>query len=101
MPMEWIVRMNVLSLKYQNNQPFYNVLVSDGSHRYAAQENLIIMEEPVLATHSEIGRYFKAYNGTFYVPNEELRSEYPDDEKIRNNFFPFFIKSELGRKFCS
>ncbi|KAB7506787.1 F-box only protein 21 [Armadillidium nasatum] len=81
MPMEWIVRMNVLSLKHQNNQPFYNVLVSDGSHRYAAQENLIIMEEPVLTTHSEIGRYFKTFNGTFYVPNEELHSEYPDDEK--------------------
>lgn len=100
MPMEWIVRMNVLSLKHQNNQPFYNVLVSDGSHRYAAQENLIIMEEPVLTTHSEIGRYFKTFNGTFYVPNEELHSEYPDDEKVRNKYFPFFIKSELGRKFC-
>ncbi|XP_070131529.1 F-box only protein 21 isoform X7 [Equus przewalskii] len=35
---EWIRNMNVHSLPHGHHQPFYNVLVEDGSCRYAAQE---------------------------------------------------------------
>ena len=34
---EWIQRMGVHSLKRGKNQPFYHVLVEDGSCRYAAE----------------------------------------------------------------
>lgn len=34
---EWIRNMNVHSLPHGPHQPFYNVLVEDGSCRYAAQ----------------------------------------------------------------
>ena len=34
---EWIRNMNVHSLPHGHHQPFYNVLVEDGSCRYAAQ----------------------------------------------------------------
>ena len=34
---EWIDRMGVNNLPQKQHQPFYNVLVEDGSNRYAAQ----------------------------------------------------------------
>lgn len=34
---EWVTQMNVNSLRRQDQQPFYHVLVSDGSNRYAAE----------------------------------------------------------------
>ena len=34
---EWIVQMNVHNLPNRQFQPFYNVLVEDGSNRYAAE----------------------------------------------------------------
>lgn len=34
---EWKQEMGVHWLKYQDDQPFYNVLVPDGTYRYAAQ----------------------------------------------------------------
>ena len=37
---EWIVQMGVHMLPGKDQQPFYNVLVEDGSNRYAAQGKL-------------------------------------------------------------
>lgn len=34
---EWQQQMNVARLTLKDEQPFYNVLVEDGSHRYVAQ----------------------------------------------------------------
>ena len=34
---DWIVQMGVNNLPNKQHQPFYNVLVDDGSNRYAAQ----------------------------------------------------------------
>lgn len=34
---EWQLQMNVAKLTLKDEQPFYNVLVEDGSHRYVAQ----------------------------------------------------------------
>ena len=34
---EWIVQMGVHNLPHKQYQPFYNVLVEDGSNRYAAE----------------------------------------------------------------
>ena len=36
----WISQMGVDRLRWKEKQPFYNVLVEDGSCRYAASENL-------------------------------------------------------------
>ena len=35
--------MGVDKLPLKDKQPFYNVLVADGSQRYAAQENLVTL----------------------------------------------------------
>lgn len=76
---EWIRNMNVHSLPHGPNQPFYNVLVEDGSCRYAAQENLEYNVEPHEIPHPDIGRYFMEFAGTHYIANKELQIRYPED----------------------
>ncbi|XP_041347662.1 F-box only protein 21-like [Gigantopelta aegis] len=76
---EWILQMGVNNLPYKQHQPFYNVLVEDGSNRYAAQENMLYLDDPKVISHPEVGRYFEQYCSTHYIPNEEKRTEYPDD----------------------
>ncbi|XP_023684733.1 F-box only protein 21 isoform X1 [Paramormyrops kingsleyae] len=76
---EWITTMRVHQLSNGANQPFYNVLVQDGTCRYAAQENLEPHAEPLEIGHPEVGRYFSEFCGTHYVANEELQARYPED----------------------
>nr|XP_014351543.1 PREDICTED: F-box only protein 21 isoform X1 [Latimeria chalumnae] len=82
MGLEWIRNMGVTSLPHGANQPFYNVLVQDGSCRYAAQENLEYNSAPSEITHPEIGRYFMEFAGMHYVANEELQLRYPGDGEL-------------------
>ncbi|KAK7085780.1 F-box protein 21, partial [Halocaridina rubra] len=80
---EWVHRMGVHNLKYKTEQPFYNVLVYDGSRRYAAQEYLEIELDPKPITHIDVGKFFKSFTGKHYTPNAELQEEYPDDNEAR------------------
>ncbi|XP_041058245.1 F-box only protein 21 [Carcharodon carcharias] len=79
MGLDWIRTMGVHNLPHGPDQPFYNVLVQDGSCRYAAQENLICNASPLEISHEEVGRYFSEFSGTHYIANEELQVQYPDD----------------------
>ncbi|XP_031602959.1 F-box only protein 21 isoform X1 [Oreochromis aureus] len=76
---EWISTMRVHQLSNGANQPFYNVLVQDGTCRYAAQENLEPHSAPLEIGHPEVGRYFSEFADTYYVANEELQTRYPED----------------------
>ncbi|XP_047237087.1 F-box only protein 21 [Girardinichthys multiradiatus] len=79
MSQEWITTMRVHQLSSGANQPFYNVLVQDGTCRYAAQENLEPHSAPLEIGHPEVGRYFSEFAETYYVANEELQTRYPED----------------------
>ncbi|XP_061458447.1 F-box only protein 21 isoform X1 [Rhineura floridana] len=79
---EWIRNMNVHSLPHGPHQPFYNVLVEDGSCRYAAQENLEYNVEPREISHPDVGRYFAEFADTHYLANAELEFRYPEDLKL-------------------
>nr|XP_019954553.1 PREDICTED: F-box only protein 21 isoform X1 [Paralichthys olivaceus] len=79
MSQEWITTMRVHQLSSGANQPFYNVLVQDGTCRYAAQENLEPHSAPLEIGHPEVGRYFSEFADTHYVANEELQTRYPED----------------------
>ncbi|KAG5840408.1 hypothetical protein ANANG_G00188500 [Anguilla anguilla] len=79
MSQEWITTMRVHQLSYGDNQPFYNVLVQDGTCRYAAQENLEPHSDPLEIAHPEVGRYFSEFCATHYAANEELQARYPED----------------------
>ncbi|KAF9582302.1 hypothetical protein BGW38_000386 [Lunasporangiospora selenospora] len=39
----WIQSMNIDSCRYGRHQPFYNALLTDGSRRYVAQENIQVL----------------------------------------------------------
>eukprot|EP00058_Branchiostoma_floridae_P020383 XP_002605873.1 hypothetical protein BRAFLDRAFT_90800 [Branchiostoma floridae] len=84
---EWMIQMGVHSLSMGPNQPFFNVLVADGSNRYAARENLEHHQHPCEITHPEIGRYFQQFTGNYYVPNDELKKRYPQDEEMTCEHF--------------
>uniref|UniRef100_A0A7N6A1P1 Hemimethylated DNA-binding domain-containing protein n=1 Tax=Anabas testudineus TaxID=64144 RepID=A0A7N6A1P1_ANATE len=79
MSQEWITTMRVHQLSNGASQPFYNVLVQDGTCRYAAQENLEPHSAPLEIGHQEVGRYFSEFADTHYVANEELQTRYPED----------------------
>ncbi|XP_014666310.1 PREDICTED: F-box only protein 21-like [Priapulus caudatus] len=81
---QWIYQMSVHLLKDKDRQPFYNVLVEDGSSRYAAQENLgqAPREELGMITHAEVGRHFSEFTGVCYAPNAEKMEEYPEDFEL-------------------
>lgn len=84
---EWQRNNNVCSLKFKDLQPFYNVLVEDGSHRYVAQENLVpTTDTGFLYLIDEVGRHFSHFYKTHYVPNAEKEREYPEDRKVRLKF---------------
>ena len=87
--------MGVHHLPLGPDQPFYNVLVEDGTNRYAAQgiylhryrcelllfsENLFHCpsQEMYPIKHWEIGKYFQAFKGDRYVPNHALLEKYPE-----------------------
>lgn len=42
-------------------------------------DSIIKLDKPRPVNHNEIGKYFSAFKGTFYMPNEILKEEYPDD----------------------
>ncbi|XP_059405542.1 F-box only protein 21 isoform X2 [Carassius carassius] len=79
MSQEWINTMRVHQLSKGADQPFYNVLVQDGTCRYAAQENLEPHSAPLEISHPEVGRYFTEFSDTHYIANEELQAHYPED----------------------
>ncbi|XP_077572099.1 F-box only protein 21 [Stigmatopora nigra] len=92
MSQEWITTMRVHQLPDGTEQPFYNVLVQDGTCRYAAQENLEPHSDPPEIGHAEVGRYFSEFACTHYVANEELRTRYPDDsehtDEVAKDLYP-------------
>ncbi|XP_062874169.1 F-box only protein 21 isoform X2 [Trichomycterus rosablanca] len=79
MSQEWINTMRVHQLTNGANQPFYNVLVQDGTCRYAAQENLEPHPAPLEIGHPEVGRYFTEFTDTHYLANEDLQTRYLED----------------------
>ncbi|KAA8909794.1 Hemimethylated DNA-binding protein YccV like-domain-containing protein [Sphaerosporella brunnea] len=77
---EWIERMNVETLPRGRNQPFYHVLVEDGTVRYVAEENIQpIRPKNVSALIGLAGKYFKRFDAAEgrFVSNVE--AEFPDD----------------------
>lgn len=77
---DWIYQMGVNNLARKSKQPFYQVLVNDGSQRYAAEDNLTIFSAGCVVDHHLVGRYFDEFCQTHYRPNKMKAMEYPDDK---------------------
>lgn len=89
----WIQQMRVFELRNKSSQPFYNVLVEDGTQRYAAQENLEICDSPRFINHPDVGKYFEEFKNTHFVPNEMTNAEYPEDNDARGTILQNFFAS--------
>ncbi|OCU02121.1 F-box only protein 21 [Xenopus laevis] len=86
MPPDWIDNMDIHSLPQGADQAFYNVLLEDGSCSYVAQENLEPHPSPKEIRHPEIGLYFSEFTGTYYIANENLQLQYPEDTEFSQSF---------------
>ncbi|CAF3469016.1 unnamed protein product [Rotaria socialis] len=90
----WQVRMGIPNLVRGALQPFYHILADDFSRRYVAEDNINALAftsiENKQDTHAiveklrsidGIGKYFETVDiiNARFIPNMELRSEYPDD----------------------
>ncbi|KAG8597862.1 hypothetical protein GDO81_002412 [Engystomops pustulosus] len=79
MPPDWIENLSVHQLPQGANQPFYSILLEDGSCSYVAQENLEPHPDPGPIQHPDIANYFSEFTGEHYIANKELQLQYPED----------------------
>ncbi|KAM9330908.1 F-box only protein 21 [Gastrophryne carolinensis] len=82
MPPDWIQNMDAHHLCQGANQPFYSVLVDDGTCSYVAQEDLEIHPSPKEISHQDLALYFSGYAGNHYIANKKLQLEYPEDAEF-------------------
>ncbi|GAA5993400.1 hypothetical protein JCM10908_002647 [Rhodotorula pacifica] len=90
---QWIRQMQVDRLPLGRHQPFYHVVVEDGSARYVAQENItdsFISDAEVESFFAQesLGRYFRRREWVAaspsragrwaFVPSESVAAEYPE-----------------------
>ncbi|CAF0836222.1 unnamed protein product [Rotaria sordida] len=90
----WQVRMGITNLLRGASQPFYHILANDSSRRYVAEDNIntdafnLIDDQQEkysivqnLCSIDDIGKYFERVDviNARFIPNNELRNEYPDD----------------------
>ena len=77
------MQMGVDKLPKKANQPFYNVMVEDGSIRYAADESLEIAKPRRIPNQKNLGKYFKEFREDVgYLPNDSLLRQYPEDQAV-------------------
>lgn len=82
---EWIAQMRVHLLERKAAQPFYNVLSSDGSERYVAEDNILPFGTngaaalEALTSLDIIGKFFKSHDGERFILSSDLAEMYPDD----------------------
>ncbi|CAH1128049.1 unnamed protein product [Ceutorhynchus assimilis] len=83
----WISQNQIADLKYGTKQPFYNVIGEDYSHRYVAQENLMLCKDTNMPQDNGVlGRYFSHFHNTYFVPNRVTEKLFPHDGAIRRKF---------------
>ena len=76
----WITQMRVDDLPRGRHQSFYHSLVSDGSKRYVAEENIaIVKDQPPDALMAIAGEFFKRWNDRNKGFVSNVLDEYPDD----------------------
>lgn len=79
--LEWNehVNDNIMDLR----DPLYYVLRDNGSSNLVKEDEVVLPPYTRCINHYEIGRHFRMFNGTYYVPNEEKARRYPFDEAVR------------------
>ncbi|XP_025268565.1 uncharacterized protein LOC112639307, partial [Camponotus floridanus] len=70
-----------------HSKPHYIILAENNKLCYLPQDTLSICP-PKCIDNFEIGRYFSKFEGTHYVPNENLAKEYPKDTAAIHDILP-------------
>ncbi|XP_018409772.1 PREDICTED: F-box only protein 21 [Nanorana parkeri] len=79
MPPDWMENLDLYHLSKGIAQPFYSVLLDDGTCNYVAQEDLEPHPSPAEITHPDIALYFSEFAGDRYITNKELQLQFPED----------------------
>lgn len=79
MPPDWMENLDLYHLSKGITQPFYSVLLEDGTCNYVAQEDLEPHPSPTEISHPDIDLYFSEFAGNHYVTKKELQLQYPED----------------------
>ncbi|KAH0944414.1 hypothetical protein HN011_000897 [Eciton burchellii] len=58
---------------------FYTVLCDDNRLHFVPKDLIEKIDYPRAISNNHIGKFFSEFKGTYYVPNEMLAYEYPDD----------------------
>lgn len=50
-------------------------------------ENLEISPDPTTVAHTEIGLHFARFDGRRYIPNDEKKANFPEDDMMVQSLF--------------
>ncbi|XP_046445737.1 F-box only protein 21-like isoform X4 [Daphnia pulex] len=68
---------------YRPRQPvIYNVLFNNGNICDVKEGELELHPAPAAIKHPEIGKYFERFDGRRYIPNAEMKVQYPEDDSV-------------------
>ncbi|XP_072272048.1 F-box only protein 21 [Pyxicephalus adspersus] len=84
MPPDWMENLDLYNLTKGINQPFYSVLLDDGTCNYVSQEDLEPHPSPAEISHPDVSLYFSEFAGNHYIANKELQLQYPEDADLIN-----------------
>ncbi|PSR82812.1 Hemimethylated DNA-binding protein YccV like-domain-containing protein [Coniella lustricola] len=77
---EWIRTMDVDTLLRGRGQPFYNIVDTNNSKRYVAEENIeVLSDRPPRALMKLAGKYFKRWDDEAKMFVSNVRDKYPED----------------------
>ncbi|XP_029672559.1 uncharacterized protein LOC115241139 [Formica exsecta] len=68
-------------------QRIYYIILSENNEICYVEEDAISLTTPKWINNDEIGRYFRTFKNTHYVPNEKLAECYPQDAAITARIF--------------
>ncbi|XP_029163988.1 uncharacterized protein LOC114935339 [Nylanderia fulva] len=71
------------NIKFEKQQTNY-IILTEINKMCHVEEDAIISTTPRLINNSEIGRYFRKFEGMHYVPNQMLEECYPHDAAVTN-----------------
>ncbi|KAL6427801.1 hypothetical protein ACFW04_008319 [Cataglyphis niger] len=62
-----------------SHRQLHYVILTENNNLCYVQQNRLSICHPKKINNIEIGKYFSSFEGTYYVPNENLRQYYPED----------------------
>ena len=65
------------------------------------QGELELHPAPAAIKHPEIGKYFECFDGRRYIPNAEMKAQYPEDDSVAQSLLQTPDESKNQVTVCS